>query len=243
MKRIIIVGATSGIGLELSKIYIKKGWKVGIAGRREEKLLEIKKEYPTQVEYKQIDINNEKAPFLLQELITQLGGMDIYFHSSGIGYQNPELKEEIENNTVATNVLGFTSMVNSAFHYFKTKEKGHIAIISSIAGTKGLGVAPAYSATKRFQNTYIDALEQLSFIKKIPIYFTDIRPGFVATDLINGGEGLPLFILEANSVAKKIEKGLDTKKRRLTIDWKYKVLVFLWRLVPNWLWKRLPIKP
>lgn len=243
MKRIIIIGATSGIGLELTKIYLSKGWRVGIAGRREEKLREIKKEYPKQIVYQPIDVTKDNAPSLLQELITELGGMDIYFHSSGIGFQNPELKKEIENNTVATNVLGFTSMINLAFHYFSQKGKGHIAIISSIAGTKGLGVAPAYSATKRFQNTYIDALEQLSYLKKKPIHFTDIRPGFVATDLINGGEGLPLFILDANYVAKKIANGLENKRRRLTIDWKYRVLVFFWRLVPNWLWKRLPIKP
>ena len=49
-------------------------------------------------------------------------------------------------------------MVDTAFMYFKKNGGGHLAVISSIAGTKGLGVAPAYSATKRFQNTYIDAL-------------------------------------------------------------------------------------
>ena len=49
----------------------------------------------------------------------------------------------------------FIRMVNAAYHYFEQRGKGHIAVISSIAGTKGLGSAPAYSATKRFQNTYI----------------------------------------------------------------------------------------
>ena len=80
-------------------------------------------------------------------------------------------------------------MVNTAFHYFARQGKGHIAVISSIAGTKGLGIAPAYSATKRFQNTYIDALEQLAYMqKKKAIHFTDIRPGFVKTDLLNDGK-------------------------------------------------------
>lgn len=110
--------------------------------------------------------------------------MDLFFLSSGIGSQNPDLKPEIELNTARTNVEGFTRMVTAAFNHFKTQGGGHIAVISSIAGTKGLGIAPAYSATKRFQNTYIEALAQLSRMQHLNIHFTDIRPGFVATDLL-----------------------------------------------------------
>lgn len=241
MKRIIIIGATSGIGLELTKIYINKGWKVGIAGRRESLLASIKNEYPNQVEYEVIDISLTNAPFLLEKLITCLGGMDLYFHSSGVGFQNPKLDTKIELDTIQTNVLGFTQMVNRAYHYFKERKKGHIAIISSIAGTKGLGVAPAYSATKRFQNTYIDALEQLSYLEKIDLQFTDIKPGFVQTNLLKGGGKYPL-LMQPEKVALIISKALDSKKRKLIIDWKYQILVFFWKLIPSSIWKRLPIK-
>ncbi|EGJ71075.1 short-chain dehydrogenase/reductase SDR [Bacteroides coprosuis DSM 18011] len=241
MKRIVIVGATSGIGLELTKIYIDKGWKVGVAGRREHLLSSIKKKYPQQVEYEVIDIIDSEAPTHLQSLIQKLGGMDLYFHSSGIGFQNPKLKSDIELNTIQTNVYGFTQMVNTAYHFFKEQGKGHIAIISSIAGTKGLGVAPAYSATKRFQNTYIDALEQLNFLSKGNIIFTDIRPGFVQTDLLKGSGSYPL-LMHPQKVAQIIDKALVTHTRRIVIDWRYKILVFFWKLIPACLWKRLPIK-
>ena len=80
--------------------------------------------------------------------------MDVFLLSSGIGKQNLSLYPDIELQTAATNVSGFIRMVNAAYHYFEQQGKGHIAVISSIAGTKGLGSAPAYSATKRFQNTY-----------------------------------------------------------------------------------------
>lgn len=70
--------------------------------------------------------------------------MDLFFLSSGVGYQNREVVPDIELNTARTNVEGFTRMVTAAFHYFKQKGYRHIAVISSIAGTKGLGVAPAY---------------------------------------------------------------------------------------------------
>ena len=100
----------------------------------------------------------------------------MFLLSSGIGKQNLSLQPDIELQTAAPNVSGCMRMVNAAYHYFEQHGKGHIAVISSIAGTKGLGSAPAYSATKRFQNTYIDALDQLAHMKKLNISFTDIRP-------------------------------------------------------------------
>lgn len=82
--------------------------------------------------------------------------MDLFLLSSGIGKQNLSLTPDIELQTAATNVEGFIRMVTAAYHYFEQQGHGHLAVISSIAGTKGLGSAPAYSATKRFQNTYIE---------------------------------------------------------------------------------------
>lgn len=102
--------------------------------------------------------------------------MDLFFLSSGIGSQNPDLKPEIELNTARTNVEGFTRMVTAAFNHFKTQGGGHIAVISSMQAPK-VGHRPAYSATKRFQNTYIEALAQLSQVQHLNIHFTDIRPG------------------------------------------------------------------
>ena len=131
-------------------------------------------------------------------------------------------------------------MVTAAFRYFLKQGGGHLAVISSIAGTKGLGTAPSYSATKRFQNTYIDALEQLAHFHKVPICFTDIRPGFVATDILNGSKHYPM-LMNKEDVAKLIVKGLKKKKRVCIVDWKYRILVGFWKLIPAWLWKRLPI--
>ena len=116
-----------------------------------------------------------------------------------------------------------------------------ISVISSIAGTKGLGVAPSYSATKRYQNIYIDALAQLSRMEKQPITFTDIRPGFVRTDLLKDGRNYPM-LMSPQYAALRIANAIDRKKRRAIIDWKYAILVFLWRLIPEWLWERLPIR-
>ena len=237
MKRIIIIGATSGIGREVAKLYIARGWQVGVAGRRTDELENLRQEAPQQVYTETIDVTHDDAPTRLQSLIDKVGGMDIFLLSSGIGKQNPTLEADIELRTAATNVTGFMRMTMTAFHFFEKQGYGHIAAISSIAGTKGLGIAPAYSGTKCFQNTYLDALDQLAHMNGLNICFTDIRPGFVATPLLKD-DNYPL-LMKAPDVAAQIVKGIDCKKRTLIIDWRYRILIFFWRLIPRCIWLRL----
>ena len=241
-RRAIIIGATSGIGLEVAKALAAKGWLVGIAGRRQQLLQQIQRKHLNIVATEQIDVTKPDAAERLQTLIGKTGGMDLYFHSSGIGYQNTELDMELELATVETNATGMMRMVGAAFHYFEAhpEQKGQIAVISSIAGTKGLGAAPAYSATKRFVNHYMECLTQLCHIRHLShISIHDIRPGFVRTPLISGSK-YP-FHLDATKVAHQIVRGLERRRTIITIDWRYRLLVFFWRLIPRWLWVRMRI--
>jgi short-subunit dehydrogenase len=242
-KRAIIIGATSGIGLEVTKILTEQGWIVGIAGRRQELLQQIQSKNLNVIATQCIDITKDNATKELETLIGKLGGMDLYFHSSGIGYQNPSLDTEKELATVQTNALGFTRMIDFVFKYFveHTEQKGHIAVISSIAGTKGLGAAPAYSSTKRYINHYLECLTQLCTIRGIKnIVISDIRPGFVRTPLLADGGKYPMQ-LDVKDVAKQIVKGLESKKAIITVDWKYRLLVFFWKHIPRWIWVRMKI--
>lgn len=241
IQRALIVGATSGIGKETALQLLQKGWILGLAGRREEKLKELQQLAPDRIHIRAIDICQAEAPDRLQELIDEMGGMDLYLHCSGIGHQNYALSPDIELQTLETNGTGFVRMVTAAFRYFARQQGGHLAVISSIAGTKGLGAAPAYSATKRFQNIYIDSLEQLACMQHLPIRFTDIRPGFVATGLLNDGKHYPL-LMSTEKVARHIVRALEKKKRIALIDWRYRIIVALWQLIPPFIWKRLPIR-
>ena len=241
VRRVVVMGATSGIGYEVAKCFLEAGWRVGVAGRRKELLKTFQAMDPDRICIAEIDICQLGAEQKLLSLVEELGGMDLYFHSSGIGHQNPNLNVETELRTLETNGRGFLQMILAAFQYFEKQGKGHIAVISSIAGTKGLGVAPAYSATKRFQNTYIEALEQLMNMRRLPIHFTDIRPGFVATDLLAGDKKYPLQ-LSAARVGKQIVKAVLQHKRVVVVDWKYRILVFFWRCIPRFLWRRLVVR-
>ena len=232
-KRAIVIGASSGIGLEVAKLLIEQGWMVGVAARRVELLKNI-----GAAAMERIDVTADDATEALQRLVSQLGGMDLFFYASGIGKQNRELTEAIELATVQTNGVGFTRMIGEAYRYFAKQGSGHIAAITSIAGTKGLGPAPSYSATKAMQNVYLQALEQQARSRGLNISFTDIRPGFVDTALLSGDFHYPMM-LRPEKVAREIVYAIDHRKHIRVIDWKYRILTAVWRRIPRWIWRRL----
>ena len=214
---------------------MQEGWMVGVAARRVDMLNEL-----GAAAMEQIDVTNEDATQRLQTLINQLGGMDLFFYASGIGKQNRELNEDIELATVQTNGMGFTRMIGEAYRYFAAQGAGHIAAITSIAGTKGLGPAPSYSATKAMQNVYLQALEQQAKSRGLNIRFTDIRPGFVDTALLSGDFHYPM-ILKPETVAKEIISSINHHRHIRVIDWKYRLLTALWRRIPRCLWRRIKL--
>ena len=241
MNKAIVIGASSGIGMEVGKLLISDGWKIGIAARRTDRLLELKAKSPQMVEVETIDVNKDEAEDLLLSLIAVTGGMDLFFYAPGIGRQNPTLDPEIEEKTVITNALGFTRMIGAAYRYMSQHGGGHIAAITSIAGTKGLGPAPSYSATKAFQSTYIEALEQLANTQKLNIRFTDVRPGFVGTALLNDGNRYPMM-LRKEDVAYEIVEAIRKHKHVCVIDWRWRLVTALWRCIPKCIWRHLPLK-
>lgn len=239
MKRAIIIGASSGIGFEISKLLLADGWKIGVAARRTERLEALKTISPSNVDTEYIDITSDKASSSILSLIGRLGGIDLFIQVSGIGKQNRDLNQQIETDTIETNALGFTRSITTVFNYMCKNDGGHIAIISSIAGTKGLGPAPSYSASKAFQSTYIQALEQLSNIRNLNINFTDIRPGFVDTDLLSGDHYA--MLMDKTKVAKEIIRAIYSKKHVCIIDWRWRITTFLWKLIPNYMWRKIKL--
>ena len=239
-KKALIIGASSGIGMEVAKLLLADGWKLGVAARREALLQELKAIAPERVEVMTIDVTKPDAGQRLLTLIDQLGGMDLYFHASGIGKQNRTLEADIELRTIDTNAVGFTRMIGTAYRYFAEQGKGHIAAITSIAGTKGLGPAPAYSATKALQATYLQALEQQAYQRGLNIRFTDIRPGFVDTALLSGTFKYPMM-LKPEAVARDIVSSIYHRRHVRVIDFRYRIMTFFWHLIPNCIWRKIKL--
>ena len=240
-QKIVVIGASSGIGREVALHLAGRGCRVGIAARREDRLAELVEQYPQNFIAHAIDVNDEGAPAALEALIEQLGGIDLLMYAAGVGKQNLELDPEPELATVNTNALGFTRIITAAFRYMAAHGGGHIAVITSIAGTKGLGVAPAYSATKAFENVYLEALEQQAVMRGLNIRITDLRPGFVATDLLNDGHSYPM-LMDRHDVARHIVAAIAQRRHVRVIDWRWRIVTALWRLIPRSLWRHLPIR-
>lgn len=235
------MGASSGIGLELAEMLASRGVRIGIAARHTEILRELKSKYPECVEYMSIDITHRDAPLRLNELITKTGGMDIYVHISGILDENSTLDPQREVEVVNTNACGFARMLSAAYSYFRDNGlPGQIAAVTSVAGTKGMGRMAAYSASKAFDSSYITALEQLARSENVDVTFTDIRPGWVRTPLLNDDDHY-IMEMEVENVARHILKAIVKGRRVAVIDWRWRLLTSAWRLIPDALWVRMDI--
>lgn len=243
MKKIIIIGASSGMGMRVASDFARMGWRVGVAARREEPLKELKALYPDRIEYMTIDVTAPDAVERFYKLIELIDGMDYMLYAAGCGWRNPELDAARDEETVGVNVLGFTRMVNAAYKYFKDTanvHRGHIAVITSVAGTKGIGISATYSASKRYQWTYLQAIDQLAHQQRVNVAITDIRPGFVDTPLLNGKTDYPLE-MSIDYVAPRLEKAILRSRRVAVIDSRWAVVTALWKMVPDCLWRRIEI--
>ena len=237
MKNAIIVGATSGIGKELAKILAQEGYKVGITGRRKTELEKLKHTNPNNYFISSFDCTLENNSEKLAELTDQIGGLDLLILSSGTGDLNEKLDFEIENNTNLLNVNAFTEIVNWTFNYFQNQGKGHLVAISSIAGIRGSGIAPAYNASKAYQINYLEGLRQKANKTKKPIYVTDIRPGFVDTNMAKG-DG-QFWVATKEKAARQIFGIIKRKKGIGYVTRRWWIIGKLLRIIPNAIYKRM----
>ncbi len=212
VKKAIVIGATSGIGRELAKLLSESKYVVGIMGRRTNLLDELKAENPNLYFIKTVDITDlQQTEESLNELAKAIGGLDLLILSSGTGDLNNNLDFEVEKKTIETNALGFACITNWAFNLFKKQKFGHLVAISSVGGLRGSRHAPAYNATKAFQMNYLEGLRQKAKKLNTDITVTDIRPGFVDTDMAKG-EGL-FWVSPIKKAALQILYAINRKKK------------------------------
>lgn len=236
MKNVIVIGATSGIGRAVAEIYISRGYRVGITGRRTQLLDAVAAAAPAgQVFTETFDVSSDSAQESLSALVHRMGGVDICLYSSGYGHTNTVLDPALELGQIDVNAKGFVRCAVWLFNYWAENGlKGHLAVISSVASIRPLGVCPAYSATKKFEAFYMETLRQLAVIRKADIAMTVIKPGFVDTDFIHGRH-FPMTIRKEKAAAK-IVHAVDRRRKSVVIDGRWAALGVLMRLIPSSLW-------
>lgn len=234
-KKVVIIGATSGIGRALAYLFLNENPDnvVGVTGRRTEELADLQGQFPGRVFYRTMDVTREDSVEQTRELISEMGGADIIIYSAGVGSQNsgPEMRPETEMPAVFTNTVGFSRIIMFAYNYFRTVGGGQFVTIASVAGVRPLRHSPAYSATKRYQIHYTSCLAQLAHKNGEPIRFTTILPGFIQTGLLK--HKYP-FVISLDKGARLIYKAIKKKKRRAIVPGRWRIIVFLWRLIPLW---------
>lgn len=264
-KRMILMGATSGIGLAVAELLLKKASSdgntiLGLAGRNIRQCEYLAQKYPGRVFLKRIDITDTDATDRLRELVQDMGGLDCYFHISGIGYDNPSLDTDRETATDRVNVEGFTRMISCVYNIYKewnaaykgfapTSPTYHpaggkfsIAAVTSIAGTRGIGTMASYCASKRYQQTYLEAIAQLSRRDRLPLDVTDIRPGWISTPLLRKGAHYA-FLQPLPKAARRIVRALHRAPAVAVIGAPWYIVLPIWKMLPGWLWRRLRIAP
>lgn len=241
-RNIVIIGASSGLGLALARLYCQSGCRVGAAARSGQKLRALAAEFPGQVVTAAIDVDSPQGPDLLEQLIGQLGGMDVYVHVAGIGYDNPRSLPQREADIVNTDCTGFARMVYAAFmHFARGGRGGQVAAVSSVAGTKGIAGMEAYSASKAFDQRYLQALRQRSVTERLGITVTDLRPGWTRTPLLHNGKRYALE-MEPDTVVRAMKRAIDRRRNIATINRRWALLCALWRFLPDVLWRHLPTR-
>lgn len=232
MKKVIIIGASSGIGRELAIQYAQLGWQVGITARRADKLDSISRESNGQIWYECFDATAPDNNDGLDRLIDRMNGMDLFVYCAGYGGTSDQLDWSIEKRTFDVNAKGFLEMVNHAFLYFQKKGIGQIAVISSVAGIRGNSFAPAYSATKAFESVYAEGLNLKAHRLGLDIVISDIRPGFVSTEQSDSKTHQKFWSAPVTKAAQQIIKAIDAKKRRAYITRRWWIAGVLLRWVP-----------
>ncbi len=232
MKKVIIVGATSGLGRGIAETYISRGWQVAIAGRRTALLEEVAGAHPNVI-HDTLDVTDTaRCIKVLESLTERLGGLDLLVLSSGVGRQNAALDFDLELPTIETNVRGWTAIVDWAYKLFATQGHGHLAAISSIASVRGLAPAPAYSASKAYQAHYLEALRQRAMVSGCPIYVSDIRPGFVDTPLLANPKQF-FWVLPPEKAVRAIVRAIDRRRGVATITCRWALIAPIMRLLPT----------
>lgn len=233
--RILIIGASSGIGRELSIQYANKGNEVIAIARRKPLLHELSQISP-HIRIAQGDISNiEEINVLLSDIFKET--VDLVILCSGIGEINPQLDFTLEKRTIDVNIIGWTFCVDTIYAKFEKQSHGHLVILSSCGGLRGEPMAPSYSASKAYQSNYAEALCKKAYKSKFPIYITDIRPGLVNTKMAKGS-GL-FWVMPTEKVAIQIINAIAKKKNVAIVTKRWKIIHWIMRHLPHSLYIRI----
>ncbi len=249
VKKVLITGASSGIGEALAREYAGPGRFLALCGRDKGRLKDIAeacRSFGAEVEARVVDVADRDATRRWITKIDANNPLDLVIANAGIssGSGGRGENETQARDIFSVNMAGVLNTVWPAITPMRERGRGQIAIISSIAAFRGLPGAPAYSASKAAVKTYGEGLR--GWLEPDGVRVSVVCPGFVRTRMTDGNIYPMPFIMDAEKAARIIRKGLEKNKARIGFPWPmYGMSWFLGALPPavtDWIFKRIPKK-
>ena len=235
-KKIWITGASSGIGRALAIKFSNEGWQVAASARRESLLNDLNKSNPN-IHAFALDVKDEKSVRnVFQNILQKFETLDICVFATGI--HDPEAEKKLSSEKIReimeTNFFGTLNCIMAVNSFFREKKDGHIAIVSSVAGYRGLPAASGYCASKAALTSLAESL-YFDFKRK-NVKVSLISPGFIKTPMTDKNRFPMPMIKSPEYAAEKIFIGL-TKKNAFEIHFPKSFTIFLklLKIMPNWL--------
>lgn len=238
-RKVIIIGATSGIGKALARELHQRGCMVGLTGRRIERLEELKTGLGSRAYIQFMDVAQPlEAIQHLKTLIAEMKGMDIIVLNAGVSNFQESTNWETERTVIDVNVRGFAALANFSFGYFEKEGSGHIVGVSSIASLFGYGLSAAYNASKAFVSNYLQGYRQRANHSRAKITVTDIKPGFVASEMTEGKKGM-FWVADTDKAARQMADAIESKRNHAYITKRWRLMAWLLKLIPDWILDRM----
>jgi len=234
----IVVGASSGIGMEMVRLLAESGTKVAAVARREDRLEALATEAPGKILPYVHDVKDYDAiPGLFQRITGDLGGLDLIVYSSGVmpDVGPHEYSFEKDREMIEVNVLGGIAWLNQAAVRFENTKSGTIVGIGSVAGDRGRQGQPVYNTSKAALATYLEALRNR--LSKYGVKVVNIKPGPTATEMTTN---LKMKKMDAKTVAEiALRKSSRTGDHYVSPV--HMIAFAIIRNIPSWLFRKLPI--
>ena len=238
-QRILITGASSGLGAGMAGAFAARGRDLALCARRVDRLDELKSEltrqYPNiKVAVAALDVNeHEQVPKVFAELAGELGGIDRVIVNAGVGKGAPLGSGKLWANkaTIETNLVAALVQIETALEMFKKSGSGHLVLISSVLGNKGVaGVKAAYAASKAGVSSLGESLR--AEYASGPIKVTVIEPGYIESEMTAKSESTMLMVDNETGVRKMVDAIERETGRAIVPGWPWIPLVAMLKALP-----------